>query len=105
MIAFLSVCLSVLEEIKMSGAAKKIVKYSQFQLKILKLYADFIRLSHDRPGLLDKVRQEFRQASKLNPRQDSLLIDYKLRRSANQLEMLRTSRVKAIKVVDIKKDQ
>ena len=83
----------------MSGAARKLVKHSPFQLKILKLYSEFVRLSKDKPGLLDKARQEFRQASKLSPKQDSLLIDYKLRRATNQLEMLKTSRVKAVKVV------
>ena len=83
-----------------SAAVKKLAKRSPFQLNVLKLYAQFVRLSKDRPGLLDKVRDEFRAASHLSPKQDSLLIDFKLRRAKNQLEMLKLN-VKAVKVLRI----
>lgn len=82
----------------MSGA-RKLLKKSPFQLQILKLYTEFVRLSKNQPGLLDKIRTEFRQAAKLNPREDSLLIDYKYRRAKNQLEMLKTSRVKFVHTI------
>jgi hypothetical protein len=77
-------------------------KKSPFQLKILGLYAQFVRLSKNQPGLLNRIRAEFRQAAALNPKTDSLLIDYKIRRANNQLEMLKTSNVKAVKTVDLK---
>ncbi len=82
------------------STAKKLIKYSAFQLNVLKIYAQFIRLSKDRPGLLNKVRDEFRSASQLSHKQDSLLIDYKLRRAKNQLEMLKLN-VKSVKVLNL----
>ncbi len=85
----------------MSSSARKLIKYSQFQLKVLDLYAQFIRLSKDKPGLLNKVRSEFRQSSNLNVKNDSLLIDYKLRRAKNQLDMLKTSRVSSVKTLKL----
>ena len=85
----------------MSYLIKKLAKKSPFQLRILSLYAQFVRLAKDRPGLLDKVRQEFRQASKLSIKNDSLLIDYKLRRARNQLDMLKANNVTAVKVFSI----
>lgn len=85
----------------MSGA-RKILKKSPFQLQILKLYAEFVRLSKNQPGLLEKIRTEFRQAAKLNTREDSLLIDYRYRRAKNQLEMLKTSRVKFVHTITLK---
>lgn len=84
-------------------SAVKIAKKSAFQLKILNLYAQFIRLSKTRPGLLEKVRTEFREASKLDRKEDSLLIDYKVRRARNQLEMFKTSRVSAVKTFNLNK--
>jgi hypothetical protein len=80
---------------------KKLIKYSGIQRTILALYAQFVRLSRERPGLLDKVRQEFREGAKLNSRNDSLLIDYKLRRAKNQLAMLKAQNVKSVKVIRI----
>lgn len=82
----------------MSTAVRKLAKKSTFQLKILGLYAQFVRLARDRPGLLDKVRDEFRAGSKLSTKEDSLLIDYKLRRARNQLDMLKANNVKQVKV-------
>ena len=84
-----------------STIAKLTIKRSPFQLKILGLYAQFVRLAKQRPGLLDKVRHEFREASRLNVKTDSLLIDYKLRRARNQLDMLKANNVKSIKVIRI----
>lgn len=89
----------------MSSTARKLVKYSQFQLKVLDLYAQFIRLSKNKPGLLDKVREEFRAGSKLSIKDDSLLIDYKLRRARNQLDMLKTSRVNQILTVKLEENK
>lgn len=81
-----------------TSGLRRITKKSQFHLQILSLYAQFIRLSKTRPGLLEKVRKDFREASTLHPKNDSLLIDYKLRRAKNQLDMLKSSQVKQIKV-------
>lgn len=88
-----------------SGIRRIAAKKSPFQLQILKLYADFVRLAKNRPGLLEKVRKDFREGSKLNPRQDSLLIDYKLRRAKNQLSMIKTSFVTQIHVRSASQDQ
>lgn len=72
---------------------------SQLQLRTLKLYADFVRLAKTTPGLLAKVRNEFRQNADLSLKTDSLTIDFKLRRARNQLDMLKSSRVNSIKTV------
>ena len=85
----------------MSNTIRKLTKKSQFQLQILNLYAQFVRLSRSQPGLLEKARAEFKEAAQLNPRQDSLLIDYKVRRAKHQLTMLKTSQVKQIKIFSI----
>jgi hypothetical protein len=91
----------------MSTIVRKIAKKSTFQLKILGLYAQFVRLARERPGLLDKVREEFRAGAKLSPKEDSLLIDYKLRRARNQLDMLKVKNVQKVKIfsLDNKKQQ
>jgi hypothetical protein len=85
----------------MPTLARKLIKYSQFQLKVLDLYAQFVRLSKNKPGLLNTIRLEFRQNSKLNIKNDSLLIDYKIRRANNQLEMLKKSRVSSVKTLKL----
>lgn len=84
---------------------KKVIKRSALQTQILSLYTQFIRLSKNQPGLLNRVRNEFRAASHLRPKTDSLQIDYKLRRAKNQLEMLKTSNVQGVKVFSINKPQ
>ncbi len=85
----------------MSSRMAKLPKRSALQLKVLGMYAQFVRLSKNQPGLLEKARNEFRAASHLTPKTDSLLIDAKLRRAKNQLTMLQTSHVKAVKVFSI----
>ena len=81
-----------------SSASVKIVKKSVFQRNILNLYAQFIRLSKTKPGLLEKVRSEFKEGSKL-PKEEILIIESRLRRAKNQLNMLKTSNVTFIKQV------
>ena len=90
-----------IKKILMSNIVKKLTKKSSFQLKILSLYAQFVRLSRERPGLLEKVRIEFKAGSQLSPKSDSLLIDYKLRRAKNQLDMLKANNVKQVKVFSL----
>ena len=79
-------------------------KRSAFQLKVLGIYAQFVRLSKDQPGLLEKARNEFRASSKLTQKNDALQIDYRMRRAKNQLEMLKTSNVKGVKVFSMTKN-
>ena len=76
----------------------KIAKKSLFQRNVLSLYAQFVRLSKSKPGLLEKVRNEFKAASKL-PKEDILFLESKLRRARSQLDMLRKSNVTFIKEV------
>jgi hypothetical protein len=107
--------------VRKSASAVLTKSRSPFQLKILALYADFIRLSRTTPGrkkidikpfynsekistffcnlkgLLEKVRTGFRSNAHLSVKNDSLTIDYKLRRARNQLDMLKTSRTTSIK--------
>ncbi len=85
----------------MSSRLVKAKPRSALQLKVLGMYAQFVRLSKNQPGLLEKARNEFRAASDLTPKHDSLAIDAKLRRARNQLEMLQKSRVKAVKVFSV----
>ncbi len=84
---------------------RKAIKYSPFQLKVLDLYSQFVRLAKNKPGLLFTVRKEFRQGARLNIKNDSLLIDYKLRRAKNQLDMLKTSRVNSVKSVQLEDEE
>ena len=87
-----------------SEGAKKIAKKSQFQLKVLSLYAQFVRLSKDRPGLLEKCRDEFRKGAQLSSKSDALLIDYKLRRAKNQLDMLKAKNARSVKIFTVNKN-
>lgn len=82
----------------MSSSLRKLAKKSQFQLKVLNLYAQYVRLAKQRPGLLEKARVEFKEGARLNPREDSLLIDYKLRRAKHTLDMLKANQVKQVKI-------
>lgn len=88
---------------KAASSLKKLTKRSPFQLKVMGMYAQYVRLSKNQPGLLEKARNEFRAASHLTFKEDSLLIDSKMRRAKNQLEMLKTSRVNSVKVFSIKR--
>lgn len=69
---------------------------SPLQKQILNLYAQFIRQSKQHPGILQKVRKEFRDETTL-PKDDLLFIESKLRRAKYQLDMLKTSRVLNVK--------
>lgn len=78
----------------------KIAKKSAFQRSVLNLYAQFVRLSKIKPGLLDKVRIEFKKNAKL-PKEDTIYLESKLRRARYQLDMLKTSNVTFVKHVEI----
>ena len=88
----------------MSAAAGSLVRkrYSKLQLQVLGLYAQFVRLAKNKPGLLERVRGEFRHnARTLTVKNDSLLIDYKLRSARHQLAMLTRSQVSQVKTVQL----
>jgi hypothetical protein len=85
----------------MSSTPKKVItvaKKSIFQRNILNLYAQFIRLSKTKPGLLPKVRSEFKQAAAL-PKDNILYLESKIRRANHQLDMLKKSNVTFIKEI------
>ena len=81
-----------------SPVVVKIAKKSTFQRGVLNLYAQFVRLSKTKPGLLAKVRSEFKESSKL-PKENILFLESRLRRARNQLDMLKKSNVTSIKQV------
>lgn len=69
---------------------------SKLALDVLRLYADFIRLTRNVQGLRDIVRQEFRQNQHLKPKDNLIYIEYLIRRGKSQLTTLKGQGVKSI---------
>ena len=80
----------------------KVVRRSALQKNILSLYAQFVRVSKEKPGVLERVRREFKEGAKL-PKDNTLHIESMLRRAKNQLNMLRSNQVTSIQKITIKK--
>jgi hypothetical protein len=89
----------ILQAVRSSGRAR-----GEFEKRIFRLYAEFIRLSRRYPGLLDKVREEFRRDSHLDYQQNSNQIDNKYRRGQQQLKLLKTTNVSAVRTFTVKKE-
>lgn len=69
---------------------------SKIALDVLRLYADYMRLSRNVQGLRDIARQEFRQYQNLKPKDNLIYIEYLLRRAQHQLDTLKGQGVKSI---------
>uniref|UniRef100_A0AAX7UCZ1 Complex 1 LYR protein domain-containing protein n=1 Tax=Astatotilapia calliptera TaxID=8154 RepID=A0AAX7UCZ1_ASTCA len=71
---------------------KKQVKLS---LQVLALYRQFLRAGQDKPGFLPRIRDEFRENSRIK-KTDVMHIEYLYRRGQRQLEQLRNANTKQL---------
>lgn len=69
---------------------------SKIALDVLRLYAEYIRVSRRVQGLRDIARQEFRQHKDLKPKDNLLYIEYLIRRGKSQLTTLKGQGVQSI---------
>ena len=81
------------------------VRRSKIALDVLRLYADFMRLSRQVSGLRDIARAEFRQYKNLKPKDNLLYIEYLIRRGKNQLTTLQGQGVTSIGFVNPKSNR
>lgn len=63
---------------------------------VLRLYAEYMRLSRQVQGLRDIARIEFKQNKHLKPKDNLLYIEYLIRRGKTQLTTLKGQGVKSI---------
>jgi hypothetical protein len=69
---------------------------SKIVLDVLRLYADYMRLSPHVHGLKDIARAEFRQHKHLKAKDNLIYIDYLIRRGKSQLATLKGQGVTSI---------
>lgn len=65
---------------------------SLLEKEVLKLYKTFLRSAKGKPGFEKTIKQEFRKHS-LIPKNDSLRIEYILRKAYKKLEQIRDPHV------------
>ena len=63
---------------------------------VLRLYAEYMRLSSHVSGLRDIARTEFKQNKQLKPKDNLIYIEYLIRRAKSQLTTLKGHGVKSI---------
>jgi hypothetical protein len=73
-----------------------LVRRTKLALDVLRLYADYIRLSGQVNGLRDIARLEFRQHKDLKPKDNLIYIEYLIRRGKSQLNTLKGHGVRSI---------
>lgn len=78
---------------------------SKIALEVLRLYADYMRLSRHVHGLRDLARLEFRQHQNLKPRDNLIYIEYLIRRGKSQLVTLQGQGVRSISFITPKPPQ
>ena len=78
---------------------------SKIALEVLRLYAEYMRLSRHVYGLRDLARLEFRQHKDLKPKDNLIYIEYLLRRGKSQLATLQGRGVQSISFVSPKSPQ
>jgi len=71
---------------------------SKFVRDVLRLYADYMRLSRQVQGLRDIARLEFKQNKNLKVKDNLLYIEYLIRRGQHQLTTLRGQGVQSISI-------
>jgi hypothetical protein len=69
---------------------------SKLARDVLRLYADYMRLSRQVSGLKDIARLEFKQNKHLKPKDNIIYIEYLIRRGRSQLTTLQGQGVKSI---------
>ncbi|CAF0757650.1 unnamed protein product [Rotaria sp. Silwood1] len=67
------------------------VRRSKLALDVLRLYAEYMRLSRQVQGLRDIARTEFKQYKDLKPKDNLIYIEYLIRRAKSQLTTLKES--------------
>ena len=63
---------------------------------VLRLYAEYMRLSRQVQGLREIARLEFKQNKNLKPKDNIIYIEYLIRRGKSQLTTLQGQGVKSI---------
>jgi hypothetical protein len=69
---------------------------SKFARDVLRLYAEYMRLSRQIQGLRDIARLEFKQNKHLKPKDNLIYIEYLIRRGKSQLTTLQGQGVTSI---------
>lgn len=83
----------------MSAGRSKLVR------DVLRLYADYMRLSRQVQGLRDIARLEFKQHKNLKVKDNLIYIEYLIRRGQHQLTTLRGQGVTSISLSTPKPSQ
>ncbi|CAM4908399.1 unnamed protein product [Rotaria socialis] len=76
----------------MSGRRTKLA------LDVLRLYAQYMRVSRQVQGLRDIARVEFKQNKNLKPKDNLIYIEYLIRRAKSQLKTLQGQGVQSIQI-------
>ena len=72
------------------------VRRSKLAQDVLRLYAEYMRLSRQVQGLREVARSEFKQHKYLKPKDNLIYIEYLIRRGKSQLTTLQGQGVKSI---------
>ena len=78
---------------------KTMVRHSKLQLQVLNLYKQFMRVTENRPGMKEHVRQEFKKYAVLK-KTDVMRIEHVYRRAERQLQQLKKPEVRGIGVFE-----
>ncbi|CAL8343881.1 unnamed protein product [Lota lota] len=70
-------------------------RHSKLQKQILVLYRQFLQAGRDKPGFIPRIRDEFRENSRIN-KKDVMHIEYLFRRAQRQLEQLQDVNTKQL---------
>jgi hypothetical protein len=70
---------------------------SKLAQDVLRLYAEYMRLSRQVQGLRDIARLEFKQHKHLKPKENIIYIEYLIRRGKSQLTTLQGHGITSIK--------
>ncbi len=76
-------------------------KRNQLQIQILNLYKEFIRVSKAKPGLLVRVREEFKKDLNISQKDNLVAIENTVRRAQYQLDMLKKRNVVSVKQINL----
>ncbi|XP_078141464.1 succinate dehydrogenase assembly factor 1, mitochondrial [Centroberyx gerrardi] len=79
-------------------------RHSKLQLQVLALYRQFLRAGQAKPGFIPRIRDEFRENSRIK-KTDVMYIEYLYRRGQRQLEQLRDRNTKQLGSFSKPKDQ
>ena len=81
------------------------IRRSKLAQDVLRLYAEYMRLSRQVQGLRDVARIEFKQNKQLKPKDNLIYIEYLIRRGKSQLTTLKGQGVKSIQFTSKNSDK